>query len=154
MIWTLRIDCIWGMHLEEECIRMMEIDSKSSLLDIHEAIQDAVGFDRDHMFEFFGGRNQRNRKVVFENSSDWEASFDIYDSITFERVYPLPKSCKLYYHFDFGDDWYFEIKPTRNKPRDPEVGVTYPRVIEAIGPNPAQYGQYDEDLEIEDTEEE
>lgn len=155
MIWTLRIECIWGMYLEEECIRIMEIDSKSSLLDLHEAIQDAVDFDRDHLFEFFGGRNQRNRKVVFENSFDWEASFDIYDSITLERVYPLPKSCKLYYHFDFGDDWYFEIKLTRNKPREPEAGVTYPRIIEAIGPNPPQYdNEFDEDFEIEDIGEE
>jgi hypothetical protein len=133
----------------------MEIDSKSSLLDLHEAVQDAVDFDRDHLFEFFGGRHQRDRKVVFENSYAWEASFDIYDGITLEQVYPLPKSCKLYYHFDFGDDWYFEIKLIRRKPREPEAGVTYPRIIEAIGPNPPQYNnEFDEDFEIEDTEEE
>lgn len=154
MIWTLRIECIGGTHWEEDCVRIIEIDSKSSLLDLHDAIQDAVDFDRDHLFEFFAGRNCRNRMLVFENSFDWEASFDIYDSITLEQVYPLPKSCKLYYHFDFGDDWYFEIKLNRKKPQEPEVGVTYPRVIEAIGPNPAQYGQYEEDLESGDSEKE
>jgi hypothetical protein len=132
----------------------MEIDSQSSLLELHDAIQEAVDFDGDHLFEFFAGRNWRNRKLVFENSFDWEASFDIYDTITLEQVYPLPKSCKLYYHFDFGDDWYFEIKLSRKRPQEPEVDVTYPRIIEVIGPNPAQYGQYEEDLEGGDSEEE
>ena len=154
MIWTLRIECIGGMYWKKDCVRIIEIDSKSSLLDLHDAIQDAVDFDRDHMFEFFAGRNWRNRKVVFENSFDLESGFDIYDSITLEQVYPLPKGCKLYYHFDFGDDWYFEIRVSRNKPREPDANVTYPRVIEAIGPNPVQYGRYEEDSEIGDLEEE
>ena len=72
MIWTLRIECIGGMYWKEDCVRIIEIDSKSSLLALHDAIQDAVDFDRDHMFEFFAGRNWRNRKVVFENSFDLE----------------------------------------------------------------------------------
>jgi hypothetical protein len=59
-----------------------------------------------------------------------------------DGVYPLPKSCKLYYHFDFGDDWYFGIRKIRKKPHEPAAGVTYRRVVEAIGPNPPQYGDY------------
>ena len=144
MIWTLRIECIWGWHLEEECVRVIEIDSDSSLFDLHEAIQEAVGFDRDHLFEFTAGRNRRNRKVVFGSTDDWEDGFDSYNGITLSQVYPLPKGCKLHYHFDFGDDWYFEIKKVRKKPKDPEPNTTYPRLIEAIGPNPAQYGSYEQ----------
>ena len=154
MIWTLRVECIWGIHLEEECIRVIEIESESSLMQLHDVIQDAVDFDRDHLFEFFAGRNWRNRKVLFDDSFHWEDSFEAYDSITLEEVYPLPKSCKLYYHFDFGDDWYFEIRKSRRKPREPEAGVSYPRVVEAIGLSPPQYGRFEEDLDFEilDTE--
>jgi hypothetical protein len=60
MIWTLRIECVFGHYLEEECIRTIEIESGSSLLDLHDTIQDVVDFDRDHLFEFFAGRNYRN----------------------------------------------------------------------------------------------
>ncbi len=144
MIWTLTIECIMGIYQRHKCVRVVEIDSEASLLDLHNAIQDAVDFDGDHLFEFFGGRNWRNRKVVFGDDYGAEDPFDTYSSITLEEVYPLPKSCKLIYHFDFGDDWYFEVKRSRKKPREPEDGVQYPRVVESVGPNPEQYPSSDE----------
>lgn len=140
MIWTLVVECIYGNYLEEECVRTIEVESKSSLYELHNAIQSAVGFGRDHPFEFHAGRNYRNRKVVFDNFDDMVDGSDNYDFIILEQVYPLPKSCKLYYHFDFGDDWYFEIRRGRKKPHEPEAGVKYPRVVETIGSNPSQYG--------------
>jgi len=141
MIWTLKVECIMGFYQQHECVRVIEIDSEDSLLDLHYAIQKAVDFDRDHLFEFFGGRNWRNRKVVFEDRYSTDDPFDVYASIALEDVYPLPKSCKLIYHFDFGDDWFFQIKKSRKKPRAPEKGVKYPRIVESIGPNPEQYPQ-------------
>ena len=145
MIWELRIECIYGPYLEKEFIRTIEIDSKSSLLDLYDFIQDAVAFDRDHLFEFFVGRNHRNRTLVFGENFDWEESIDIYSETILEQVYPLPKSCKLYYHFDFGDDWYFEIRKGRKKPREPEKGIQYPRIVESIGPVPQQYDNWEEE---------
>ena len=145
MIWTLRIECIGGSYLEEKCVRTIEVDSGSTLLELHDTIQDAVDFDRDHLFEFFAGRSSRNRKVVFDNSFEWEDRVDTYSLLALEKVYPLPKGCKLYYHFDFGDSWYFEIRKSRKKPREPEPDVTYPRVIETIGPNPEQYPNWEEE---------
>ena len=145
MIWTLKIECVFGLYLEEECIRTIEIDSGSSLFDLHDTIQDVVDFDRDHLFEFFAGRHYRNHKVVFGDSFDWEESADIYAETTLEQVYPLSKSCKLYYHFDFGDDWYFEIQKSRKKPREPEPEVRYPRIVESIGPAPQQYGSWEDE---------
>ena len=145
MIWTMRIECIGGGYWERECVRTIEIDSGSSLFDLHDAIQDAVDFDQDHLFEFFAGRNRRNRKVEFDDSDDWEDSIDTYSRIQLDQVYPLPKSCKLYYHFDFGDDWYFEVQRSRKKPRPPESDAQYPRVIEASGPNPEQYPSWEEE---------
>jgi hypothetical protein len=63
-------------------------------------------------------------------------------AITLEGVFPLPKNMKLFYHYDFGDGWRFEIRKTRKKPTPPVQGIEYPRVIESIGPNPEQYGRY------------
>jgi hypothetical protein len=36
---------------------VIEIDSNSSFLQLHEAIQDAVDFDNDHLFQFYLGRH-------------------------------------------------------------------------------------------------
>jgi len=145
MIVTLRVECVRGVNLKEDCVRVIEIDDVASLLDLHTAIQNSVGFDFDHMFEFFAGRNCRHRKLTFAGGGDWDDEADELDEITLKEVYPLPKSCKLYYHFDFGDDWYFEIRQSRMKPVQPVAGVKYPRVVEKTGPNPQQYGTYDEE---------
>lgn len=144
MIWNLRIECISGPYLDNEFVRTIEIDSKSSLLDLYDIIQDTVAFDRDHLFEFFVGRNPRDRKLVFGKNFGLEISIDIYSKTTIEQLYPLPKGCRLYYHFDFGDDWYFEIRKSRKKPREPEKGIQYPRIIESIGPTPQQYGSWED----------
>ena len=144
MIWTLTIECIMGMYQSHECVRVLEIHSAASLLELHIAIQDAVDFDQDHLFEFFGGRHWRNRKVAFEDRYEDADPFDTYANITLEDVYPLPSGCKLIYHFDFGDDWFFEIKRSRKRPKEPEKGQRYPLLVESIGPNPDQYPDSDE----------
>lgn len=133
------------MYLTGDCVRVIEIGSEMSLLDLHDAIQDAVDFDRDHPFEFTAGRSFRHRKVVFaEDGYNWEHTAAIYAATTLAEVFPLPKDCRLFYHFDFGDDWYFEIRKLRKRPFEPEAGVTYPHLIEEIGENPRQYPSCDE----------
>jgi len=140
MIWTLIIECVWGWYLEEEWVRIIALDSKSSLYDLHEIIQDLVEFDGDHPFEFYAGRNRKNRKLLFDDSSDWEDSSNAYTFTTIDEIYPLPNGLTLFYHFDFGDNWYFRIARSRKKPTEPQAGINYPRVIQEIGPNPLQYG--------------
>ena len=140
MIWTLRIECVRGRYLEDQWVRVYEVDSQSSLLDLHDLIQTAADFDQDHMFEFFAGRNPRHRGVTFGDDEESEDDFGSTEELTLEKVFPLPKNHKLYYHFDFGDDWYFEIRKGRAQPKPPEPRVKYPRKIEAVGPKLRQYG--------------
>ena len=150
MIWTLKIECVLGRYLSDEWVRVIEIDSRTTLSDIHEEIQDEIGFDRDHLFEFFAGRNTRKRDIDFAGEESWAMPWgdvcDRYSELKLENIYPLPKGLKLFYHFDFGDDWYFKINKSRKKPREPEAGVQYPRIVKSIGPNPDQYGLYDEEF--------
>jgi len=49
---------------------------------------------------------------------------------------------RLYYLFDFGDNWKFEIRRHR-KTKEAEAGVEYPRVVMTSGPNPEQYPSYE-----------
>jgi len=44
--------------MQTECVRVIEIIPTATFLEIKEAIQDAVSFDTDHLFEFFIGRHQ------------------------------------------------------------------------------------------------
>jgi hypothetical protein len=142
MIYTLTVDSISGMYWEHDCIRVIEIDEEASLFDLHDAIQDAFGFDRDHSYEFYAGRNERNRKIAFGDFESWEDSEDDLRDTLLNQVYPLPKRLALYYLFDFGDSWIFKIKKSR-KLKEPEPKVTYPRVIESHGANPEQYPRDD-----------
>jgi hypothetical protein len=79
------------MHLHEECVRVIEIEDGASFLDLHAAIQDSVGFDYDHMFEFFAGRNYRHRKLVFADGIDWEYEAEALGDVTPKKCYP--KKC-------------------------------------------------------------
>lgn len=65
-----------------------------------------------------------------------------YDEEAWERplgdIFPLGPHKKLYYLFDFGDSWTFEIRK-KGKASSPLPGVLYPRVIYEEGPKPVQY---------------
>ena len=52
----------------------------------------------------------------------WAARLARMDDPPLCEIYPLPERLKLYYWFDFGDDWKFEIKKARH-PKPPERRV-------------------------------
>jgi hypothetical protein len=139
MILTLTVDCVYGRYLEDQCIRVIEIDENACLYELHKAIQDAVQFGEDHLFDFFIANSDSpwaHRQWLTEKEEP-EESEEVYRQITLRSIYPLGRK-KLYYIFDFGDQWTFEIRKSRGA-KKPETGVTYPRVVKAIGPNPKQY---------------
>ncbi len=140
MIWTLRVELLDGLHAgEEECVRVIEIDSSVTLEDLHLAIQDAVGFDNDHLYEFYVARTEQSRdRQRFDDENGGNCT------TTLEDIFPLEKGKKLYYLFDYGDSWRFKITKIRKKPHPPFEGVEYPRVIESTGGKPDQYPDWEE----------
>ena len=144
MILTLTAECTFGAYLKDECIRAIEIDEEACLYEFHEAIQDAVCFDRDHPFEFFlaNSASPFAKKQWLTEQEGWEDREDDFRRIRLKDIYPLGRK-RLYYLFDFGDSWTFEIRRDR-KVKEPEAGVKYPRVVKTIGPNPEQYPNYKE----------
>jgi hypothetical protein len=142
MILKLKIECVSGWYLEETCIRVIEIDEDMDLIDLHEVIQDSVKFDRDHPFVFYLANSSSPfaQKQRLTEDDDWKESS--FEKIKIKDLYPLGRK-KLYYLFDFGDKWTFEIRKARSV-TNPEAGVKYPRVVEAIGPNPKQYPTWEE----------
>ena len=145
VIWTLRVKL---PRVQTECVRVIEIKSSATFLELHEAIQDAVNFDNDHLFEFFIGRNPGNRAYTIGGEPNWD-TFDpvrTYRNVLISNVWPLPTGMNAYYLFDFGDNWLFQINKTRHKDKLIQSEIVYPRVIEARGKNPEQYPDW-EDLE-------
>jgi Plasmid pRiA4b ORF-3-like protein len=144
MIVELTIKCLGCSFKAADCSKIVEFDTADNLSTLHDFIITAFEFGWDHMTMFFVGRTanpySRGNTAIYkdddgfyddENSGNYE--------ITLDELYPLPKSCKLFYCYDFGDEWIFQIAKSRKKPHATVAGVTYPRIIKEIGVNPEQY---------------
>ena len=110
--------------------RIIEVKEDFSLRDLHNYIQEIVEFDDDHLYEFSIGKTPRNRSSAIAKNTK------------LKEIYPL-KGFKLFYLFDFGDSWLFEIKKSRKK-KIANSQSTYPALIESSGVNPEQYPEYEE----------
>ena len=53
MIWTLKIKLLSGRWVEKDWEATIALDATSTLADLHPLIQQAVGFDNDHLYDFY-----------------------------------------------------------------------------------------------------
>jgi hypothetical protein len=137
-IYTLSIELVRSRFASCEWTRKVEIPADTIVDDLHYLIQDTINFDDEHGYEFYIGNSPTSGKIVFAEPDDWdETEFRSIDT-EIKDIYPLGK-LKLYYLFDWGDNWLFQIKKDRQI-EEAEPRAKYPRVIEAIGRNPLQYG--------------
>jgi len=143
VIYTLLIECVWGAHLKERFHRAVEVPSDMTLGDLHYFMQELTGFDDDHLSTFYMANKFGGKKIWFTATGEWEDDDEAMWSIPLAQVFPLEKKKKLYYWFDFGDDWTFEIRK-RGKEFPPTPGMEYPRVIHEEGPKPEQYPSFEE----------
>jgi len=140
VVFKLRVTCILGRFLEEECVRTIAMHESSSLYDLHEVIQAAVSFGRDHPFTFYTANSgspwaEQNWIAEEEEWADMERAFD---ETTLADIWPLGRK-KLYYWFDFRDKWIFEIRKMRSNKEDAKLAV--PMILARVGPDPRQYGR-------------
>ena len=138
MIVELTIDSYTGAYWEEDCIKIIEFDTNDTLHCLNQFIIDSIKFGHDHLTMFFAGREPipRTAKIKF-----YEEHFDI----SLGEVFPLPKGLQLFFLYDFGDEWIFKVKKSRKKPTAPIKDISYPRIIKEIGPNPKQYGDWEDE---------
>jgi len=141
-LFTLNIANMWDPVEDKKFWEAtIEVPDICSLFDLHLFIQNTIEFGNDHLFEFYAGRNDRNRKIVFSKESGYPDDEDVYDNILLKDVYPL-NGLKLYYLFDFGDNWIFEMLKRRKK-AIPLSGIGYPRVVTDNGVKLIQYSHYE-----------
>ena len=115
---------------EETWSKTIEVKEDFTLQNLHRYIQEIVDFDDDHLYEFYIGKNSRNRAQTVPKKTK------------LNEIYPMTVY-KLYYLFDFGDSWLFQIKKSRKKKTE-EKQKKYPVLIESTGVNPEQYPDCEE----------
>ena len=118
----------------------IEFNDLSTLDQVHDAIQSAVDFDDDHLYEFFVARTERSRPT-----KRYECDNKSLRDTRIRDVFPLPPKHHLYYLFDYGDSWVFRISRSRKQPQTPVAGTEYPRVVSESGEKPMQYDLGDSD---------
>lgn len=122
----------------------IEVPESFTLIELRETIQRLVDFDDDHLHEFFTGRNWRDRKVTFGESAETPFELNEGEEVPLSEVFPLPKGQKLYYNFDFGDDWLFEIT-CHSETKQAKRSTRRAKLIHEKGRRPIQYpGEDDE----------
>jgi hypothetical protein len=118
--------------------RVIAIGHDATLDDLADAILDSVKFDRDHLYQFtYHDRFGRKTNVAHPACDE-----DLFtDEVTVGEV-PLAIGQSMRFWFDFGDDWFFDVKLERVEPPGAVKGKL-PRVLEKHGKAPQQYPNSD-----------
>lgn len=137
-ILTLDIKCIRGMYLMEPYKFRTHAPAAWTLEDLERHILRTMDFDGDHMAQFHLAATARGRQTLLgpDDGADYADSM-------LEAIFPLPKHKKLFYLYDFGASWLFQISK-HGKSIAMLRGVTYPRLISKEGVKPLEYGGDDD----------
>ena len=122
----------------EDFIREVEIRANQTFLDFHNAIQDAVGYDKSQMASFFitdekWGKGQEITLFDMGNMDESER-FEMDKTILSDQL--KEKGQRLLYVFDFFSERGFFIELVMTMNRNPEED--FPLVVWAKGTAPEQ----------------
>lgn len=129
--------------------REIEIANDQHLSDLHMAIQQALGWDNDHLYSFYMGK--RPYDSATEIGSPGGDSRRQSNKVTIGDL-DLHVRQKFLYLFDFGDSHLFDIRVMKINPKAPP-GI-FPRIVGQHGDRLVQYeGEEECDVEECDAEE-
>jgi len=113
-------------HIAPRIWRRFLLHESATFEDLHDAIQDSFGWERDHMWKFHTAG--RDRQVLCVGPAE---AFDIDDddalddaSLALAEVFFTGKGGrrKCHYTYDFGDNWLHEVSWVRKVKRDDAFG--------------------------------
>lgn len=126
------------VSIDRNCWRTIAISSEHTLEDLHEAIQDAFEFDKDHPYAFFMDGIPWSPDRIMAPGCDEGPSAD-HASI---GDLGLVTGQQFLYLFDFHDEWRFKVEVVKI---GSETGPPQPLMTEKKGKSPEQYWSYVED---------
>lgn len=147
-VYVLRADLIGFRGVR----RTIAVRADQTLVDVHDALQSAFGWDDDHLYSFW-------LKGTFwaRDGSEYTHPFHAEQPNPLGpfAIGPAPRSAtarldrlrlskgqRIAYLFDFGDEWRVTLT-VRDVTTDD--GLSYPRLVEATGEAPPQYPEYDDE---------
>jgi len=131
----------------EEFFRVIEIDSSLTMEDLHNAIIDAVGYEKGHVSSFYLSNNEwdREQEISLMDMSDEESDIPaLLMNETPINSMLRDENDKLIYVFDFFSDRAFYI--TLTEIFEPVKDVNYPMLAMSNGEPPEQF-QIDDELD-------
>jgi hypothetical protein len=117
--------------------RLIAMPSDAALDDLAALILHSVEFDNDHLYEFtYRDRLGAQCSVLHPQMDEgpWTSEMLVGEL-------PLEPGQTMTFHFDFGDDWLFNVKLERVEPLGAQK---QPSVLESHGKAPPQYPAWDE----------
>lgn len=126
---------IFKVSHEQEVWRRIAIPAEESLADLATAILNAFDFDSDHLYEFLY-KNYFGKKVSVGHSN---MDAELFASEVLVGDIPISISTSMVFHYDFGDDWRFDVLLERIEPSD--LKIKNPTLLEKHGKAPEQYAK-------------
>lgn len=123
---------VFKVSLRKNVWRTIYVSGEHTFEDLHEAIQDAFEFDKDHLYAFFiDGVPWSHRSIYAPQCDDGPSAEKVH--IGQLRLQPYQR---ILYLFDFGDNWRFTLELLEIKS---DSGLSSPFVGEKKGKAPEQY---------------
>ena len=127
-VYELRVQLAWAQ-------RTLLLRSENTLEELHVAIQDAFGWDADHLYCFFMNGQDAFDDYRIASPPEEEGPYWAHDMRIGELGLVLGH--RFIYYFDYGDGHQFDIAVTNICLR--AQADKYPQVTESVGEPPEQY---------------
>lgn len=134
---------IFKVSVHSKIWRRIAISGENTLEDLHLAIQDAFEFGNDHLYAFYLDGNPYS-EYAYEDPRG-EQGLDASEAVIKDLYLDIEQ--KIFYIFDFGDNWEFEV--VLEEIQKEATLLTNYEIIETKGEAPKQY-EYDNEYEEEE----
>jgi len=142
-IHTLSITCVSGSYLSHAYRFVLALPAESTLDELASCILEVVDFDGDHFSSFYLANGPHGKRSWCTASGEWDADADVPD-IRLCDIFPLGRHKKLYYDYDPGASWRFEIV-RKGRETNAVAGQPYPCLVLEEGVKPQEYGADEDD---------
>ena len=142
-IFTLSVSCVAGMHLSQAYRFVLALRAESTLDELASCILDVVDFDGDHLSSFYLANGPRGKRTWFTTDGTFDEDTGVPDTRLCD-IFPLERHKKLYYDYDPGASWRFEIV-RKGRETNAAAGQSYPCLMLEEGVKPLEYGAGEDD---------
>jgi hypothetical protein len=119
---------------EEDVLRVIEIKANQTFLDLHQAIQKAIGFDGSKPASFYMSSDhwRKGKEISLEGRNETPRM-----EKAVLNTYIIDPHQKIVYISDYEEEWTLRVSLTRIL--QAEEGKTYPFMLKSTGEAPKQY---------------